>query len=396
MAWARFAATGGNRSGNNNKTALLFWLLASIAATQPLCETIRADASSDLEALFKAQNPVFDATVMARLFPGDSGTLAWGSNLLFKSYLLMYEATDDTAYLDQFVKFCGAIWKVRADRLGIRDEIRGKVVPGWSSTTFSNGIPTVHPVHTGMITYPIARFVWLVKSRPELEQYRAKADEYLPLIEESITEHDDLWRNGPFDDEGEYGEIGSWPTSLNRSHTLGRTLLMLWLATGKPEYLDKVERIAIYFKRRITWLADGTVDWGHFMPDPLGRPPWDEDLPHSGQSVDFAALRAQHGVVFTRADILCFAKTLGEKVCLDDGTFSSAVSGRIWPTRYGSRDAMRWGRLFQFDSSLCDKLSPIIRAELTGPGAASPGIHGPGVAIPYLLIAEKMNRSKVE
>lgn len=348
---------------------------------------------SELEALFRAHEPSFEASSIEKFLPPDAAVLAWNSSSLYKSYILMYEATEDTYYLDRFIQLADRLWDVRADRLGVEDAVRGKMMPSWTSTRYSGGRPASEPVLTSMITYPLARFVWVVKQHPELaELYQSRADEYLPLLEESTDCHDDQWRNGPFDDEGEYGEISSWPTSLNRTHCMGRTLLMLWLVNGRPEYLDKVTRMAVYFKRRLTWEPDGSVNWGHFMPDPLGRPPWDEDISHAGATVDFAALCAQHGIVFTRRDIEGFAKTFRDKVCMDDGTFASTVSGRVWPQRWGYGSAMRWGRLLQFDSSMLETLEEqareALRNERRKPWA--------GVAIPYLLIAERTNRWRVE
>lgn len=353
---------------------------------------IFAESPCDLEALFRAREPVWDASKIAELITPDGATLAWGSSGIIKSYVLMYEATDDTYYLDRFIQFADRLWEVRSDHAGIRDVLRDKMMPAWTSTRYSQGKPTVCMVHTGMITYPVARFVWLVKTRPELSRYMARAEEYLPWLQETVECHDDLWKDGPFSDEGEYGEVGIWPNSVNQTHSMVRPLLMLWLVTGEPKYLDKVERAARYFKRRLTWHPDGSVDWGHFMPDPLGRPPYDEDISHAGSTVDFAALCAQHGIVFTHKDMMGFVKTFREKVCKMDGDFSSTVSGRDWLQTWGLRAAVRWGRLFEYDPTIYDYVAPMACKEHSQPSKKI----GVGVGIPYLLIAKNKHPWLVE
>ncbi len=353
---------------------------------------IHAETPCDLEELFRAKEPVWDATNIATLIPPDAATLAWFSSGIMKSYVLMYEATDNPYYLDRFIQMTDRLFSVRADRLGVVDAIRKYSIPSWTSGRYSHGKSTAEPVLTGMISYPASRFVWVVKQHPELpDYYQMKADEYLPLLEQTVDCHDDQWKNGPFDDEGEYGEIGMWPTSVNRTHSMGRTILMLWLVDRRSKDLDKVRRMAIYFKRRITHLPDGSVNWGHFMPDPLGRPPWDEDVSHAGATVDFVALCAQNDMVFTRRDIREFVKTF-EKIYLTDGQFTSTVSGRIWEKRWSYGTVMRWGRLLQFDSTLLERLEDQACQEFVKPSRKP----GTGVSVPYLLIAERMNRWLVE
>lgn len=355
-----------------------------------LCFVPAASAEScDLVELFRSTEPILNATTITELAPADAAVLGWRTSQVLLGYILMFEATGEREYLDDFLLLADQTWSVRGTELGIVDSERGAPMPAWSSTRYSGGKPTIQTVLTGMISYPLAYFVYLQRTDPSLADLEAKADRYLAWLEETMAIHEVEWRDGPYPDEGsEYLYGTEMMTSINRVHSTGRTYLMLALVTGEEKYRAKTEKIARYFHRRITWRPDGTVDWGHFMPDPLGRPPWDEDISHAGASVDFAALCAQHGFVFTREDILGFVKTFREKVMLDDGTFASTVAGNLWDKRWGLATALRWGRILQFDPSLAEELAPMVCEEYGAKGRMGPGI-------PYLLLAGKAEREKV-
>ena len=62
----------------------------------------------------------------------DGGQLAWGESRALQSYLTMYEATNDAAYLDKLVDHSQAVLDVRDDRVGRRDYL-GRSQPGWSA-----------------------------------------------------------------------------------------------------------------------------------------------------------------------------------------------------------------------------------------------------------------------
>ena len=98
-------------TGNNNKR---LWIFAALLAAQVFCGLCRAESPCDLESLFRAREPVFDATNIAKLIPPEASTLAWFSSGIVKSYILMYEATENTYYLDRIIQLGDRLWSVRS------------------------------------------------------------------------------------------------------------------------------------------------------------------------------------------------------------------------------------------------------------------------------------------
>lgn len=340
--------------------------------------------SCDLERLYREAEPVLDASGVSNLAPPDAAGLGWGTSYTLWSYITFYEATGDPRVLDRFILIADRVWSVRDDRLGRTDEIRGEILPTWSSLRYAGGRRAVQMVLTAVITFPMARFSRLVLEDPALADYHAKAWEYLLLTEEAVAVHDREWRDGPHADEGAYYESPTMMTSCNRMHAMGRTLLELWKATGDERYHDRAERLAVYFRRRLVVTPDGAIDWGHFMPDPLGRPPTDEDLSHGALSVDFAALCAEHGMVFTPEDMLGFVRTLSTRVYRGDGKFASTAAGNVWEgsNQGGIGNVMCWGRILRYDPSPIEFLRPLVCNHMDK-------ARRPWLGAPFILLAER-------
>ena len=102
--------------------------------------------------------------------------LAWGESYRLMAYISMYEASGDVVYLERAVGRFEEIIKIRDDKKGVKDEIRGRILPAWCSTKYTGGKEYAWIVHAGMITYPIARFAYLILRDSELkEHYGEKA-----------------------------------------------------------------------------------------------------------------------------------------------------------------------------------------------------------------------------
>ncbi|MBN1490681.1 MAG: hypothetical protein JXA69_12250 [Phycisphaerae bacterium] len=101
----------------------------------------------------------------------DAGVLAWSESYLLKAFVAMYEATGD---MDQFVRVRNqgqTIMAHRGDRLGMIDEPRGYILPAWIATPRHELGPHAWIVHQGMITYPLARWTYLVHRDPSLRMH---------------------------------------------------------------------------------------------------------------------------------------------------------------------------------------------------------------------------------
>lgn len=268
----------------------------------------------------------------------DGSALAWGESYRMVAYVSMYEATKDSTYLKSAMARFDAVLKARDDRKGLRDEIRGKIMPAWGCSTYTKGKHYVWIVHAGMISYPIARAAYLIRRDPALRrQYGAQGTRYLRAVEQTVHAFDGAWRKGPGKGEGYYySAYLKRGMPFNQQNALGRTLVALYLATGKPEYKAKAEGLARFFKDRLRQ-EDGRYVWSYW-PD-RGRA---EDISHAAINVDFAFECFRAGLVFTREDMVRFAHTL-EFCSRGSEGFSRTVGGRgnlAYSAQMG-----RWGHL---------------------------------------------------
>ncbi|TWD75337.1 secreted protein [Kribbella amoyensis] len=236
--------------------------------------------------------------------------------------------------------------------------------------------PVIFAVHTGMITYPIASFVRIVRQSPPLlanPRYRAKAAEYLAAVRDAVAVHD--WEYRETDGEG----CLIWPKSqplpydgceqpLNQSVGLGQTLVELAIVTGDPTYRRKVAAMAKMLSRQLAVDAGGAYSWhywpagGHvydgfaktgspatdvsvFTPEGRGAKQF-EDISHGAIDVEFAvrAFRAKLG--FTGQDMVRLARTYTQNVAMTDAAGLPSIHTTVAGTGTGAasvaHQAPRW------------------------------------------------------
>ncbi|GAA3778499.1 hypothetical protein GCM10022225_78010 [Plantactinospora mayteni] len=250
--------------------------------------------------------------------------------------------------------------------------------------------PVIFAVHTGMITYPIASFVRIVRQSPSLlknRRYRAKAAEYLDAVRAAVAVHDWEYREN---DNGEGYLI--WPKGqplawdgceqpINQSLALGQTLVELAITTGNPAYRNKVKAMAKMFARQLTVDAGGAYTWhywptgGHvyegftrtgspdtdislFTPEPVGGRGYKqfEDISHGAIGVEFAvrAFRAKLG--FSGLDMTRFARTFTQNVATTDDTGQPATRTTVAGTGLGAasvaQQVPRWMQATPWDAGV--------------------------------------------
>jgi len=286
-------------------------------------------------------------------------SLAWGESYWLLPYVSMFEGTGDTRYLESVMVRCDEVLKIRDDRRGIVDEIRGRVVPAWSSTNYTKGKAYSWIVHAGMITFPIARCAYLIQRDPELrEAYGDKAARYIEALEETVQGFDDAWREDAVSGEGWYhGDYLERGLPLNQQNALGRTLVALWLATGDDAYKAKAEKLGRFLKNRLR--REGKCYVWTYWPDGERV----EDISHAAINVDFAFNCFRAGIVFTEEDMLLFVETL--KACKRDGEgFAGAVDGQGDLKR--SHAMAYWGHLGFVAPEVRTALHSFFRENLSG------------------------------
>lgn len=252
------------------------------------------------------------------------GTLAWGESYIMMSFIEMYEATEDSFFLNKFMEHCNAVLSHRDDVMGFTDVYREKVMPAWGSGSYGGTNWFVYQSHTGMITYPMAAFVRIVRNDPDLHPgYLRMADWYMTKVMETVDSLDDDWRESG--NTGWY--VSPHPTipgkiPFNGMLAMGRTFVELYAAGAGLKYLDKATKLANYFKSHLRPGQHNSYDW-YYGEDYR----YSEDISHGAIDVHFAVLAYRNGIVFTREDIERFANTLVKVVLLPDGNLAARVNG---------------------------------------------------------------------
>lgn len=275
--------------------------------------------ADEIEAFKKNVNP----NVMSQL--NTEGALAWGESYILMSLIDAYKASEDRGILDLFVTHADAVLANRDDARGVTDEIRGRVMPGWGSTNYTDGKWHVWLVHTGMITYPMAAFARIVRDDSALHgAYKAKADHYLAKTVEAVDAFDAEWvetrREGYY--TAAAGEEKGRAMAFNQMLALGRAHIELWLAGSGEKHLTRARRMARWFKSHLKKGRDDTYYWTYGSKSDRA-----EDLTHGAIDVDFACLAYRHEIEFTREDLKRFANTFMKLMRQPDDRFSLRVDG---------------------------------------------------------------------
>jgi hypothetical protein len=217
----------------------------------------------------------------------------------------------------------------------------------------------VFPVHTGQLTYPLARFARIVRTTPGLRDdagYAATADRYVEAARAAVAVHDEDWRETP-SGEGFYVTPKGAPVRFdgvelpfNQVLSLGRTLVELAVLTGDEGYADKVRKIARWFKADLRPNAAGAYEWSYvwtkgrffsgwtaedgvsrYLPSHPGTRVA-EDVDHGHIDIGFAVLALRElGTAsgFTQDDMRRFAATFVRNIITTDARGVPTVFDRI-------------------------------------------------------------------
>ena len=245
----------------------------------------------------------------------------WSESRIMMAYQAMYEGTGDEQYLSRLLEHVELVLAARGDRRGLSDEIRGKMMPGWITTGYTKGKRHAFLVHAGMITYPMARCVAVLRRDPQLAaKHAGMVEKILTDVDQTIQGYEEDYREGPGQGEGYYYcPMLQDLLPYNQQNALGRTLVAMYLATGKDWYRQRAEKLARYFKNRLK-LQDGRYVWDYWSARPGA-----EDVSHASINVDFAFNCHRIGAVFDSTDMKRFLATF-RHIARPDG-FADFVDG---------------------------------------------------------------------
>ena len=289
------------------------------------------------------------------------GNIAWGQGYQFAALVEMFDVTRDPKYAELAVRLGDWIAEARDDRHNLRDEVRDRVLPGWSTTGYSEGKRYVWAVHTGVIVAPMARFAAVVRSVPGLAARWGKdADRLLRVAQEAVAIHDAEYRQGPAPDEAYvYCPYLKKPLPLNMQNALAAAWLAIDDATKTPKHRQQVERLARFMKNRLRPMADGSYTWAYWPPLE-GPEASSEDISHAAWNADFMVRCFEHELVFDRADVARLERTLSVRVLLADDRICDTVCGEGKCNTYRSA-VLRWARLARHFPAVRERLQQMSR-----------------------------------
>jgi hypothetical protein len=239
-------------------------------------------------------------------------------------------------------------------------------------------LPLSYGGYLGIIYHPMLRFAEIARENPDLKSYLPAADRYIKAADESYDDAQDLWRNGPADDEGYYlfcarGGAFPWdnlpePFNYLGGHVAAQSLLYQF--TGNPAHKDRIERMSRLFKRRLQPRDGDTYVW-HYWYEPITTTGWTradspsdnvpefkpapniEDVSHATHDMQLVLSAHALGIEFDDRDLRRFANTFLNNVVNKAGTgFNSAVDGSNKREALTRTKVFGWVPLAQVDPAV--------------------------------------------
>ena len=305
-----------------------------------------------------------------------SGTLAWGESYIMMSYAAMFRATGAPRYLVSLADHALAVLDQRDNKKGLKDWAN-KSRPCWQASKYSsNGKGYCWVVHSGILVYPMVDLVLLLSQNPALKPLllpdgkttlAQAATTLLTEAKKVVSTHDYQYIPGPKTGEGYYRgdpaakavvpNVAGKALPLNQMNTMGRALVLLWKVTGTASYKTKALALATYLKNRLK-LKGSSYAWTYWGTS------WSqgggEDISHAAINADFASVCHTHGLLFSKTDMVRFARTLVDNVHLSTDQAADRVDGSGTGNTY--RWAVgRWLNLSPFDPGVWPVAANIFR-----------------------------------
>lgn len=255
-----------------------------------------------------------------------SSELAWFESHLLQAYLEMFAATNDTSWLDQFVRHADTIFALMRDAPDTGDFWPGYCdgFHGWGTSRYDpRHRYQEYLVHDAHICLPIARFIRLILAIPGLQpRFIDRARHYLDRIECHIIAK---WYSNWYADRGSgeaLSEFGGWQTlPLNQSLVFGELLLTLSEPIQSPLYLRRCQKVpgSFYqetpnamvqlFRQSLQQQSQsGAYVWSYW-PWSVRTDRW-EDISHANLDISFAIACHENGKLFFESDLAAFGNTL--------------------------------------------------------------------------------------
>jgi hypothetical protein len=318
------------------------------------------------------QYPSNDNKEMALLTNSECDVLA--------AYLRAYRATQDTHWLDRFMGHAKIVLSMRDDlHTPPFKDYRGKSTPTW--TTRNKGYVSPRKnyafvVGSGNITFPLADFAQMVLSDKVLKKKYGKTAEFLATrVGETLAYHDEQWKTAKVGDHevGYYvaredadflvGHPPGKPGPVNYHTSIGRTHIMMWLATRKEAYRRKATLIAEFVQQELVASQSGAIYW-HYWPRMSYMPAGTvvksgnasvDDVSHGAITVEFIALARRHLRLFSDNTMAGLVRTYSENIHINSTSCNFLLNGSL-PGRRGIYTLGGFIYLADYDPQIADMI----------------------------------------
>lgn len=294
--------------------------------------------------------------------------LCWNEAYFLRALMDLYSLDADAGWIDHAVRRAGQVLAMRGDVIGREDRLWGMVLPTWYDAPGETGDHAA-TLGTGVILAPIASLIRLVMRDPSLTHHREAARAWVPACRRAIDCHDPEWLDLP-GGSGNYIEPyqkgpkriypggGSRICPLNRSFALAMPMLDLGVLDNDRRYLERVARMARFFRDSIDITPDGTLEWEYLA----SRYKADgEDISHAHCQVMFAQACATEGVEFNERDLRGIAATLAMRVFRHGDVPCETVRGHAPGFRWYVGP---WASLTRFAPQVLPRMIALVEAAM--------------------------------
>lgn len=257
------------------------------------------------------------------------------------------------------------------------------------------------PVHTGMVVYPLARYVRMVRTDPGISGRRnGVAGRLLSFVMKALRHHEADFHI----DERGYGDF-RWPREapvpfdgtiqpLNQSHALGATFAELSRVVGNPEYRRNVEAMLLSLRGSLQvhddaylwpyWPVHSQIYNGYSREEEISSytpfygavRSW-EDISHGAITLEFIQVAHDAGIADLSEDRRRFATTFVQRVINEPDSVWYRVNGEVEALPAQAVQSARWLMLADIEPAIHDQVLRVYEAEPLEP---SQGSHALGIA----------------
>lgn len=255
-------------------------------------------------------------------------------------------------------------------------------------------------VHTGMVVLPMARYIRLVHSTPELSARTSNAARVLRAVRLSMRYHLDELRideDGFGDFRAEQGAPVPFDGAiqpLNQSHGLGAAFAEMYALTGNQRFRTKVEGMLKSLRFSLE-NRDGAYQWpywpvhsemyqgfeieddvSNYTPSFNPNTQW-EDISHAAVTLEFIESVHSSGIADMSAERERFAATFTDYVIRSEDQLWYRVDGATETTPETAVQSARWLMLDDIEPEIREQVVRVFQAEALEP---SQGSHALGIA----------------